>query len=90
MVIFKKAFPRRTFLRGVGATLALPMLDAMTPAFGAPAARPPPVPGRPGAPPRGAGERPAAAPTRWPRRAGGWGRPARRIEHPVCHRAPLP
>src|SRR6266850_6213400 len=40
MVIFKKAFPRRTFLRGVGATLALPVLDAMTPAFGAPATRP--------------------------------------------------
>src|SRR5919108_2944337 len=40
MVIFKKSIPRRTFLRGVGATLALPMLDAMTPAFGAPAKRP--------------------------------------------------
>src|SRR5919106_1438331 len=40
MVIFKKAIPRRTFLRGVGATLALPMLDSMTPAFGAPATRP--------------------------------------------------
>jgi hypothetical protein len=33
--ITKKALPRRTFLRGVGATLALPMLDAMRPAFGA-------------------------------------------------------
>ena len=40
MVIFKVAIPRRTFLRGVGATLALPMLDSMTPAFGAPATRP--------------------------------------------------
>src|SRR6266850_2425902 len=40
MVIFKKAFPRRTFLRGVGATLALPVLDAMTPAFGAAPTRP--------------------------------------------------
>ena len=30
MVVFKKAIPRRTFVRGVGATLALPMLDAMT------------------------------------------------------------
>jgi uncharacterized protein DUF1552 len=40
MVVFKKAFPRRTFLRGVGATLALPMLDAMTPAFAAAAKRP--------------------------------------------------
>ena len=29
MVIFKVAIPRRTFLRGVGATLALPVLDAM-------------------------------------------------------------
>jgi len=33
--ITKKALPRRTFLRGVGATLALPMLDSMAPAFGA-------------------------------------------------------
>src|SRR5919109_984226 len=40
MVVFKRALPRRTFLRGVGATLALPMLDAMTPAFGAAAKRP--------------------------------------------------
>jgi hypothetical protein len=40
MVVFKKAIPRRTFLRGVGATLALPMLDAMTPAFAAAATRP--------------------------------------------------
>jgi hypothetical protein len=30
--ITKKALPRRTFLRGVGATLALPLLDAMVPA----------------------------------------------------------
>ena len=28
-----KTMPRRTFLRGMGATLALPYLDAMTPAF---------------------------------------------------------
>jgi hypothetical protein len=33
MFITKKALPRRTFLRGVGATLALPMLDAMVPAL---------------------------------------------------------
>src|SRR5215467_7697993 len=33
MVIHKIAIPRRTFLRGAGAVLALPMLDAMTPAF---------------------------------------------------------
>src|SRR5678810_638968 len=38
--IFKVAIPRRTFLRGVGATLALPVLDAMTPAFAAPSTRP--------------------------------------------------
>lgn len=29
--------PRRTFLRGTGVAMALPMLDAMTPVFGAPA-----------------------------------------------------
>ena len=33
MMIFKKAIPRRTFLRGLGATLALPLLDGMVPAF---------------------------------------------------------
>ena len=32
MIISKKALPRRTFLRGMGATLALPLLDAMIPA----------------------------------------------------------
>ena len=32
MIITKKALPRRTFLRGVGASLALPLLDAMIPA----------------------------------------------------------
>src|SRR5438552_18167926 len=32
MMITKKALPRRTFLRGVGAMLALPLLDAMIPA----------------------------------------------------------
>jgi hypothetical protein len=32
MFVTKKALPRRTFLRGVGATLALPLLDAMIPA----------------------------------------------------------
>ena len=35
MNIFKKALPRRTFLRGAGASLALPFLDAMIPAFAA-------------------------------------------------------
>ena len=35
MVITKLALPRRTFLRGMGATLALPFLDAMVPAMSA-------------------------------------------------------
>ena len=35
MIITKKALQRRTFLRGVGAALALPMLDAMAPALSA-------------------------------------------------------
>jgi len=34
MIITKKALPRRTFLRGVGATIAIPFLDAMIPALG--------------------------------------------------------
>jgi len=33
MMIFKKTIPRRTFLKGAGTTLALPLLDAMVPAF---------------------------------------------------------
>ena len=33
MIITQKAIPRRTVLKGVGATLALPFLDAMVPAF---------------------------------------------------------
>ena len=33
MMITKKALPRRTFLRGVGATVALPLLDAMVPSM---------------------------------------------------------
>ena len=33
MIITKKALPRRTFLRGMGATLALPVLDAMVPSM---------------------------------------------------------
>ena len=40
MVISKKAIGRRAFLRGTGAALALPVLDAMTPAFGTPTTRP--------------------------------------------------
>jgi hypothetical protein len=33
MIVTKKALPRRTFLRGIGATLALPLLDAMIPSM---------------------------------------------------------
>jgi hypothetical protein len=33
MILTKKSIPRRTFLRGMGATVALPLLDAMVPAF---------------------------------------------------------
>src|SRR5262245_9232650 len=32
-VVMKRALSRRTFLRGAGAALALPLLDAMTPAL---------------------------------------------------------
>jgi hypothetical protein len=35
MIITKKALHRRTFLRGAGATLALPLLDSMIPAMAA-------------------------------------------------------
>ena len=35
MMITKIALPRRTFIRGMGATLALPFLDAMVPAMSA-------------------------------------------------------
>jgi hypothetical protein len=35
MYITKMSLPRRTFLRGMGATLALPLLDAMVPALSA-------------------------------------------------------
>jgi hypothetical protein len=42
MMIFKKSIPRRTFLRGTGASLALPFLDAMVPAFAASDAALPP------------------------------------------------
>ena len=33
MIITKKAIPRRTVLRGIGASLALPLLDGMVPAL---------------------------------------------------------
>ena len=35
MIVTKKALPRRTFLRGMGVTMALPLLDAMVPALSA-------------------------------------------------------
>lgn len=35
MIVSKKALPRRTFLRGVGVTMALPLLNAMVPALSA-------------------------------------------------------
>jgi hypothetical protein len=42
-MITRKSLPRRTFLRGVGAAVALPFLDSMVPAFAAPGAGKPPV-----------------------------------------------
>ena len=47
MIITKKALPRRTFLKGLQATLALPLLDAMIPAATA-LAQTAAKPGRPG------------------------------------------
>ena len=35
MFVTRKALKRRTFLRGMGATVALPLLDAMVPALSA-------------------------------------------------------
>jgi hypothetical protein len=40
MMVTKKSLPRRTFLRGMGVTLALPLLDAMTPAMSTTSAKP--------------------------------------------------
>jgi len=39
MIVTRKYLPRRTFLRGLGTAVALPWLDAMVPAFAAPADR---------------------------------------------------
>ena len=39
-IVTKKALPRRTVLKGIGATLALPLLDAMVPSLTAQAATP--------------------------------------------------
>ena len=33
MIVTRKHLPRRTFLKGMGAAIALPVLDAMTPAL---------------------------------------------------------
>lgn len=44
MIITKKALPRRTFIKGIGVTIGLPLLDSMVPAlsaFSQTAARPP-------------------------------------------------
>ena len=43
MIVTKKHLPRRAFLRGVGATLALPLLDSMVPALSAQSAVAKPV-----------------------------------------------
>jgi len=43
MIVTKKAIPRRTMLQGIGATFALPLLDAMVPAFAAGATAATPV-----------------------------------------------
>uniref|UniRef100_Q026P7 DUF1552 domain-containing protein n=1 Tax=Solibacter usitatus (strain Ellin6076) TaxID=234267 RepID=Q026P7_SOLUE len=43
MIVSKKSLPRRTFLRGLGTTLALPLLDSMIPALGSAAAAKPVV-----------------------------------------------
>ncbi|MDE0104993.1 MAG: DUF1552 domain-containing protein [Bryobacterales bacterium] len=40
MIVTKKALPRRTVLRGIGTSVALPLLDAMVPAMTARAATP--------------------------------------------------
>ncbi len=40
MMVTKKALPRRTVLRGLGVTMALPLLDSMVPALSALAATP--------------------------------------------------
>ena len=42
-MITRQSLPRRAFLRGAGTAVALPFLDAMVPAFAAPAAATPPV-----------------------------------------------
>jgi hypothetical protein len=58
MFVTRKSLPRRTVLRGLGATLALPLLDAMVPALTA-QTRPPAAPTRFGAIFIPMGERPS-------------------------------
>ena len=41
MMIFKKTIPRRSFLRGMGSVVALPLLDAMAPALATAAGKSP-------------------------------------------------
>src|SRR5713101_2860986 len=41
MIATGRHLPRRTFLKGVGVTIGLPLLDSMTPAFARPTATPP-------------------------------------------------
>ena len=43
MIVTRKHLPRRLFLKGMGAVVALPVLDAMTPAFAAPVLRKQPL-----------------------------------------------
>src|SRR6266446_351925 len=43
MMNFNHTLPRRTFLRGLGATMALPLLDSMAPAASVSAASAPPI-----------------------------------------------
>jgi hypothetical protein len=43
MIVTRKSLPRRTFLRGMGVTLGLPLLDAMIPALSAARFAAPPV-----------------------------------------------
>jgi len=40
MIVTRKALSRRSMLKGLGAALSLPVLDAMTPAFAASAPGP--------------------------------------------------
>ena len=43
MIATGRHLPRRSFLKGVGVTIGLPLLDSMTPAFARATAAPPPV-----------------------------------------------